>query len=297
MNGGTSPRGRLILEPSHPRRPVDAVDAAGAGPGTVRVEAGVPFEGPKLLDTHLTDRPVHEEAVDEAPVTGNAEGPNAVAAHRRARGGLRLGLRGAVGGHGVPGPQGAVQHDRGVIAALLIDARPPRLDTRRLTQSLAAVVGRGVGVEAVAARAVGMLGAVPGQKRAAAPGGGGSARGHWTELLEVEVIEVIGELLGPAAIPGIPVAELALVVLSEGVEQETPLVQVRLTDSGLRLRADPLQRWQQDRHENGNDGDDHQKLDECESSVITRERVFVHTSIAYHPRPEDTSHFNSVRRR
>ena len=224
MNGGTSSGGRLILEPSHPRRPVDAVDAAGAGPGTVRVETGVPFEGPKLLDTYLTDRPVHEEAVDEAPVTRDAEGPDAVAADRRVRGGLRLGLWGIVGGHGVPGPQGAVQHDRGVGAALQIDARPPRLDTRRLTQALAAVIGRGIGVEAIAARAVGMVGAVPGQERAAGPGGTGLARGHRTVLLEVEVVEVIGKLLGPAAVPGIPVAELALVALSEGVEQEAPLV-------------------------------------------------------------------------
>ncbi len=124
-----------------------------------------------------------------------------------------------------------------------------------------------------------MLGAVPGQERAAGPGRAGPARGHRAELLEVEVVEVIGELLGPAAVPGIPVAELALVVLSERVEQEAPLVQVRLTDCGLRLRADPLQRWQQDRQEKGNDGDDHQKLDERESSSGFDGRAFVHMSI------------------
>jgi hypothetical protein len=240
---------RLILEPLHPRRPVDAVDAAGAGPGTVRVETGIPFEGPKLLDPHLADRPVHEKAVDEAPVTGDAEGPDAIAADSRVRGGLSLGLRGIVVGHGVPGPQGAVQHDRGFGAALHIDARPPLLDTQRLTQALATVVGRSVGVEAIAARAVGMVGAIPGQERAAGPGGTGLSRGHRTELLEVEVVEVICELLGPAAIPGVPVAEQALIALSEGVEQEAPLVQVRLTDCGLRLRAYPLQRWQQDCHQ------------------------------------------------
>ena len=240
MNGANSFRGGLILEPSHPGGPIDAVGAAGTGPGTVRVEAGVPFEGPKLLDPHPTDREVHEEAVDEAPVTGDAERPDAVAADRRVRGGLRLGLRGAVGGHGVPGPQGAVQHKRGLGAALHIDARPPLLDTQRPTQALAAVVGRGVGVESVAARAVGVAGAVPGQERAAGPGGAGFARGHRTEFLEVEVIEVVGELLGPAAVPGIPVAEPAFVALGEGAEQEAPLVQVRLTDAGLCLGADPL---------------------------------------------------------
>jgi len=254
----------LILEPSHPRRPVNAIDAAGAGPGTVRVKTVVPFEGPKLLDTYLTDRPVHEEAIDEAPVTRNAEWPNAIAADRWVRGGLRLGLRGAVSGHRVPGPQGTVQHDRGIGDALQIDARPPLLDTRRLTQALAAVVGWGIGVEAIAARAVGMTGAVPGKERSTGPVGAGIARGHRTELLEVKVVKVIGELLGPAAVPGIPVAELALVALSEGVEQEAPLVQVRLTDFGLRLRADPLQRWQQDRHQQSNDCDHHQEFNQSE---------------------------------
>ena len=137
-------------------------------------------------------------------MTRNAEGPDAVAADRRVRGGLRLGLRGIVGGHGIPGPQGTVQHDRGFGAALHIDARPPLLDTQRPTQTLAAVVGRGVGIEAIAARAVGMVGAVPGHECVAGPCGTGLARGHWTELLKVEVVEVICELLGSAAVPGIP---------------------------------------------------------------------------------------------
>ena len=164
---------------------------------------------------------------------------------------------GASVGMGSPGPQGAVQHDRGFGATLQIDARPSRLDTHGLTQTLAAIVGWGVGVEAIAARAIGMVGAVPGQERAAGPGGTDLARGHRTELLEVEVVEVIGKLLGPAAIPGIPVAEPALVTLSEGIEQESPLVQVCLTDCSLRLRADPLQRWQQDRHQQSNDCNHH----------------------------------------
>ena len=235
MNDGTSSGGQLILEPLHPHRPVDAVGANSAGPWTLRVETGVPFESPQFLDTHLTDRPVHEEAVDEAPVTRNAEGPDAVAADCWGRGGLHLALWGVVGGHRVPGPQGAVQHDWGFGATLHIDARPPRLNAQRLTQSLAAIVGWSVGVEAIAARAIGMVRAVPGQERAAGPCGTDLARSHRTELLEVEVVEIIGKLLGPATVPGIPITEPALVALSEGVKQEAPLVQVRLTDRGLRL--------------------------------------------------------------
>jgi len=240
MNSATSFRGRLILESSHPLRPVDTIGAAGAGPWAVRVKAGVPFEGPKRLDPHLADRPIHKEAVDEAPVSGDAERPDTVAADRRVRGGLRLGRRRIVGGHGIPGPQGAVQHERGVGVSLHIDTRPALLDTQLPTQALAAVVGRGVGVETIAARTVGVAGTVLGQERTAGPGGAGLARGHRTEFLEIEVVEVVGELLGPAAVPGIPVAEPALVALRKGIEQEAPLVQVRLTNAGLRLGANPL---------------------------------------------------------
>lgn len=231
------------------------------------VKTGVPFEGPQFLDTHLTYRPVHEEAVDEASVTRDAEGPDAVAANRWGRGGLCLALRGVVGRHRVPGPQGAVQHDRGFGATLHIDARPPRLNTQRLTQALATIVGWGVGVEAIAARAIGMVGAVPGQERAAGPCGTGLAHSHRTELFEVEVVEIIGKLLGPAAVPGIPVTEPALVALSEAIEQETPLVQVRLTDCGLRLRADPLKCWQQDRHQQSNDCNHQQEFNQSECSL------------------------------
>ena len=37
VNGTTSFRGWLILEPSHPRRPVDTVDITGTCPGAVYV--------------------------------------------------------------------------------------------------------------------------------------------------------------------------------------------------------------------------------------------------------------------
>jgi hypothetical protein len=233
----------------------------------MRIETGIPFEGPKLLNTHLTNRPVQKEAVDEAPVTRDAERPDAVAANDWVRGGFCLGRRRAVGWHWVPRPQGAVQHDWGFGNALHIDARPSFLNAQLPTQELAAVVSRGVGVEAVAARTVGMVGTIPGQERAAGPVGAGLASGHRTELLEVEVVEVIGELLGSAAVPGIPVAELALIALSEGVEQETPLVQVRLTDCGFRLRADQLQRRQQDRQKQSNNSNYQQQLNQSECSL------------------------------
>jgi hypothetical protein len=44
----------------------------------VRVETGVPFESPKLFEINLTDRLIYEKAVDESPVTRDAEGPDAI---------------------------------------------------------------------------------------------------------------------------------------------------------------------------------------------------------------------------
>jgi len=50
--------------------------------------------------------------------------------------------------------------------------------------------------------------------------------------------------------------------------QNCPLAQVRLAGYGPGLTSDPLQRRQQDCHQQRNDPDDHQQLDQGEAMAI-----------------------------
>jgi hypothetical protein len=50
-------------------------------------------------------------------------------------------------------------------------------------------------------------------------------------------------------------------------EDEAPLLQIGLTAECLRLLPNTLQRRYQDGHEQGDDGDDHQELDQGEASL------------------------------
>jgi hypothetical protein len=62
-SGDTCPAKRassVIFEPPHPDRPGVGVDAAGAGPGTGRVEIAGPGENPQFLEPHLPDGRVEE---------------------------------------------------------------------------------------------------------------------------------------------------------------------------------------------------------------------------------------------
>ena len=54
----------VVLETSHPLRPVFGLYAAGFGPRACRVPTRIPFEGPQFLQADLSDRPIHEKNVD-----------------------------------------------------------------------------------------------------------------------------------------------------------------------------------------------------------------------------------------
>ena len=63
----------VVLEPSHPLRPVGRLDSTGCGPRTVYVEVSMPFERPQLLKADLPDREVQENTVYIAIVSVHTE--------------------------------------------------------------------------------------------------------------------------------------------------------------------------------------------------------------------------------
>ena len=133
--------------------------------------------------------------------------------------------------------------------------------------AFAAIVGGSKTVDPIAAGAVRVIGTVPGQVRAAGPRSARLPRGHRAELLESEIVKVIGKLLCPAVVQGIAVAEAALVALAQRREQHAPLVQVRRADRCLCLFACVLQDGHEDRHQQRDDGNDDKQLDECERTA------------------------------
>ena len=58
------PRDFLIyLKISHPLRPVFGMYTTSFGPGTSRVELAMPLKRPQLLESNLSDRPVHKQHI------------------------------------------------------------------------------------------------------------------------------------------------------------------------------------------------------------------------------------------
>ena len=58
----------IILAVAEPFWPALGAGAAGPGPGPGRVVLWMPLEYPQLLEPHLSDGPVHENAIDRLAV-------------------------------------------------------------------------------------------------------------------------------------------------------------------------------------------------------------------------------------
>ena len=67
----------VVLEASHPFRPVLGFYAASSGPGVVSVqihrEVGLPSEHPEFFESDLAHREVHKQAVDRSVMPVDAE--------------------------------------------------------------------------------------------------------------------------------------------------------------------------------------------------------------------------------
>ena len=66
----------VISKSSHPFGPVLRPDAAGSGPRTGRVKLGMPLQCPQLLESDLSDRPIHKQTIDKTVVSVDTSVPS-----------------------------------------------------------------------------------------------------------------------------------------------------------------------------------------------------------------------------
>ncbi len=273
----------VVFKLSHPLWPVCGCGPAGFGPGAGDVETPAPLEGPELFESDLAGRPIAEDGVLESAVPVYTDALHFLGVHSAGDGGVAFGGRIGETRPCIDPPHAGKHGD--IVGALDVGRAP--VVRGGAASPHGSQSGRDVAhpaVRAVAAHViiVGAIGAcLPGVIVPVADGTGGRDRLGGLRAAADLLLDFVqfghgAEPPAAAALAGrrapvMATKPVAVVVIAVHLPDEAPLMQVRLAGDGPGLFPNAVQDRHEDRHQQRNDGDYHQKLYQRKSPLIAHD--------------------------